>query len=129
MAGSAACACFTSSWEVIVMASIGGGGWLAANGMELEIQNHVDIWVCQKIGANDTLIVSVVVENYTLDHMFTEHEFHGWRKIIDLADGRAEVARVLKSAASCVPTDYPGIHNRCSGRYFLRQDNHIGDRS
>uniref|UniRef100_A0A915IWR2 Uncharacterized protein n=1 Tax=Romanomermis culicivorax TaxID=13658 RepID=A0A915IWR2_ROMCU len=40
------------------------------------IQNCVDIPVCEKIGADDTLIVSVVLEDYTLDHMFTEHGFH-----------------------------------------------------
>uniref|UniRef100_A0A915J6Z8 Uncharacterized protein n=1 Tax=Romanomermis culicivorax TaxID=13658 RepID=A0A915J6Z8_ROMCU len=39
-------------------------------------QDCVDIRVCQKIGADDTLIVSVVFEDYTRDHMFTKRGFH-----------------------------------------------------
>uniref|UniRef100_A0A915JUE2 Uncharacterized protein n=1 Tax=Romanomermis culicivorax TaxID=13658 RepID=A0A915JUE2_ROMCU len=40
------------------------------------VQNCVDIPVCQKIGADDTLIASVIVENYLLDHMFIQSGFH-----------------------------------------------------
>uniref|UniRef100_A0A915L920 Uncharacterized protein n=1 Tax=Romanomermis culicivorax TaxID=13658 RepID=A0A915L920_ROMCU len=36
----------------------------------------VNIGMGEKIGADDTLVVSVVVENYALDHMFTERGFH-----------------------------------------------------
>uniref|UniRef100_A0A915IP08 Uncharacterized protein n=1 Tax=Romanomermis culicivorax TaxID=13658 RepID=A0A915IP08_ROMCU len=32
--------------------------------------------MCKKIGANDTLIIIVVIENYTFYHMFTECGFH-----------------------------------------------------
>uniref|UniRef100_A0A915HWF4 Uncharacterized protein n=1 Tax=Romanomermis culicivorax TaxID=13658 RepID=A0A915HWF4_ROMCU len=40
------------------------------------VQNGLDIRMCEKIDADDTLILSVVVENYALDHMFTERRFH-----------------------------------------------------
>uniref|UniRef100_A0A915KIN5 Uncharacterized protein n=1 Tax=Romanomermis culicivorax TaxID=13658 RepID=A0A915KIN5_ROMCU len=38
--------------------------------------DRVNIGMGKKISADDTLIVSVIVENYTLDHMFTKHRFH-----------------------------------------------------
>uniref|UniRef100_A0A915HQA0 Uncharacterized protein n=1 Tax=Romanomermis culicivorax TaxID=13658 RepID=A0A915HQA0_ROMCU len=41
-----------------------------------QFTNHVDIRLCEKIRADDTLIVSVIAEDYTLDHMFTECGFH-----------------------------------------------------
>uniref|UniRef100_A0A915I2J4 Uncharacterized protein n=1 Tax=Romanomermis culicivorax TaxID=13658 RepID=A0A915I2J4_ROMCU len=41
-----------------------------------EVQNRVDIRVCEKVGAHDTLIISVIVGDYTFDHMFTERGFH-----------------------------------------------------
>uniref|UniRef100_A0A915I353 Uncharacterized protein n=1 Tax=Romanomermis culicivorax TaxID=13658 RepID=A0A915I353_ROMCU len=45
-------------------------------GGEAAAKNGVDIRVGEKIGANDTLIISVIIENYTLDHTFTKGEFH-----------------------------------------------------
>uniref|UniRef100_A0A915I6A8 Uncharacterized protein n=1 Tax=Romanomermis culicivorax TaxID=13658 RepID=A0A915I6A8_ROMCU len=36
----------------------------------------MNIGVGEKISTDDTLIVSVIVKNYTLDHMFTEWGFH-----------------------------------------------------
>uniref|UniRef100_A0A915JJ87 Uncharacterized protein n=1 Tax=Romanomermis culicivorax TaxID=13658 RepID=A0A915JJ87_ROMCU len=44
------------------------GGWFVVDG--------VDIRIDEKVGANDTLIVSVIVKDYTFDHMFTECGFH-----------------------------------------------------
>uniref|UniRef100_A0A915HTK2 Uncharacterized protein n=1 Tax=Romanomermis culicivorax TaxID=13658 RepID=A0A915HTK2_ROMCU len=38
--------------------------------------DRVDIRVCEKIGADDTLIISVILKDYTLDHMFTKRGFH-----------------------------------------------------
>uniref|UniRef100_A0A915HRG1 Uncharacterized protein n=1 Tax=Romanomermis culicivorax TaxID=13658 RepID=A0A915HRG1_ROMCU len=39
-------------------------------------KDWVNVRMCEKIGADDTLIVIVVVENYTFDHMFTKCRFH-----------------------------------------------------
>uniref|UniRef100_A0A915KQZ3 Uncharacterized protein n=1 Tax=Romanomermis culicivorax TaxID=13658 RepID=A0A915KQZ3_ROMCU len=36
----------------------------------------MDICVREKIGAHDTLIVSIIIEDYTLDHVFAECRFH-----------------------------------------------------
>uniref|UniRef100_A0A915HH17 Uncharacterized protein n=1 Tax=Romanomermis culicivorax TaxID=13658 RepID=A0A915HH17_ROMCU len=44
---------------------------------------------------------------------------------MDLADGQADVAGILKSLACCIPTDYSGAHNQCGRRYFFRRDDHI----
>uniref|UniRef100_A0A915KSI7 Uncharacterized protein n=1 Tax=Romanomermis culicivorax TaxID=13658 RepID=A0A915KSI7_ROMCU len=30
----------------------------------------------EKIGADDTLVVSIIVEDYALDHVFAERRFH-----------------------------------------------------
>uniref|UniRef100_A0A915I4Z0 Uncharacterized protein n=1 Tax=Romanomermis culicivorax TaxID=13658 RepID=A0A915I4Z0_ROMCU len=30
----------------------------------------------KKIGADDTLIITVIIEDYALDHMIAEHRFH-----------------------------------------------------
>uniref|UniRef100_A0A915JF08 Uncharacterized protein n=1 Tax=Romanomermis culicivorax TaxID=13658 RepID=A0A915JF08_ROMCU len=38
--------------------------------------DRVNIWMGQKIGVDYTLIVSIIIKNYTLDHMFTECGFH-----------------------------------------------------
>uniref|UniRef100_A0A915JNF9 Uncharacterized protein n=1 Tax=Romanomermis culicivorax TaxID=13658 RepID=A0A915JNF9_ROMCU len=40
------------------------------------VQNGVDIRVCERISADDTLIISIVIENYPPDHMFTKCRFH-----------------------------------------------------
>uniref|UniRef100_A0A915KVE0 Uncharacterized protein n=1 Tax=Romanomermis culicivorax TaxID=13658 RepID=A0A915KVE0_ROMCU len=40
------------------------------------LADRMSIRMGEKIGSHDTLIVTIVVENYTLDHMFTEHGFH-----------------------------------------------------
>uniref|UniRef100_A0A915L8X6 Peptidase S1 domain-containing protein n=1 Tax=Romanomermis culicivorax TaxID=13658 RepID=A0A915L8X6_ROMCU len=38
--------------------------------------DRMDIRMGEEIGAHDTLIVSVIVEDYALDHMSTEHGLH-----------------------------------------------------
>uniref|UniRef100_A0A915IZ44 Uncharacterized protein n=1 Tax=Romanomermis culicivorax TaxID=13658 RepID=A0A915IZ44_ROMCU len=57
--------------------------------------------------------------------VFANESLCGWGEIIDLADGQADVAGILKSAPCCVPTDYSGADNRCGGCYFFRRDDHI----
>uniref|UniRef100_A0A915HWV2 Uncharacterized protein n=1 Tax=Romanomermis culicivorax TaxID=13658 RepID=A0A915HWV2_ROMCU len=53
----------------LTSASISMGGETTAG-------NGVNIGMGEKISADDTLIVSIVIENYALDHMFTERGFH-----------------------------------------------------
>uniref|UniRef100_A0A915I5N4 Uncharacterized protein n=1 Tax=Romanomermis culicivorax TaxID=13658 RepID=A0A915I5N4_ROMCU len=45
-------------------------------GVLLTNNNRVNIRMSEKICADDTLIIIVVVENYTLDHMFAKCGFH-----------------------------------------------------
>uniref|UniRef100_A0A915KJG3 Uncharacterized protein n=1 Tax=Romanomermis culicivorax TaxID=13658 RepID=A0A915KJG3_ROMCU len=40
------------------------------------IKDRVNIRMDKEIGADDTLITSVIVGDYTLDHMFMEGRFH-----------------------------------------------------
>uniref|UniRef100_A0A915KH76 Uncharacterized protein n=1 Tax=Romanomermis culicivorax TaxID=13658 RepID=A0A915KH76_ROMCU len=42
----------------------------------ITLSDRVDIRMGEEISANDTLIISVVIEDYALGHMFTEHGFH-----------------------------------------------------
>uniref|UniRef100_A0A915J8Y3 Uncharacterized protein n=1 Tax=Romanomermis culicivorax TaxID=13658 RepID=A0A915J8Y3_ROMCU len=50
------------------------GYWLC--GASVDADDRMDIPMGEKVGANDTLIVSIIVEDYAFDHMFTERRFH-----------------------------------------------------
>uniref|UniRef100_A0A915L485 Uncharacterized protein n=1 Tax=Romanomermis culicivorax TaxID=13658 RepID=A0A915L485_ROMCU len=54
---------------------------------EIKTDNGVDIWMGEEIGADDTLIISVIIEDYALDHMFTEQGLHCndyWTMSVDM---------------------------------------------
>uniref|UniRef100_A0A915HHC9 Uncharacterized protein n=1 Tax=Romanomermis culicivorax TaxID=13658 RepID=A0A915HHC9_ROMCU len=61
-------------------AVIMAGYWLCSAGINADgqfvVKDRVNIGMGVEIGADDTLIVSVIVEDYALDHMFTKCRFH-----------------------------------------------------
>uniref|UniRef100_A0A915JLU9 Uncharacterized protein n=1 Tax=Romanomermis culicivorax TaxID=13658 RepID=A0A915JLU9_ROMCU len=63
----------TDTW---VMRKIGSASSVTSSRRRGDVQDRVNIGMGEKISANDTLIISVIIENYTLDHMFTEPGFH-----------------------------------------------------
>uniref|UniRef100_A0A915K4B9 Uncharacterized protein n=1 Tax=Romanomermis culicivorax TaxID=13658 RepID=A0A915K4B9_ROMCU len=48
----------------------GGGGGVRGD-------NRVDMGMCQEVCANDTLVVTVILKNYALDHVFAKSGLHG----------------------------------------------------
>uniref|UniRef100_A0A915J5H2 Uncharacterized protein n=1 Tax=Romanomermis culicivorax TaxID=13658 RepID=A0A915J5H2_ROMCU len=40
------------------------------------VENCMNVGMLEEMGTDDTLIIIVIVQNYTLDHMFIEYRYH-----------------------------------------------------
>uniref|UniRef100_A0A915J6L7 Uncharacterized protein n=1 Tax=Romanomermis culicivorax TaxID=13658 RepID=A0A915J6L7_ROMCU len=43
-----------------------------------DVEDCVNVWMHQEVGSDDALIVTIIVEDNTLDHMFSKGPIHGW---------------------------------------------------